>query len=122
MLFLGTTHKVKCPSLWKYLPNSKKCYRTFQQATTWENANKKCRKSASGGHLASVRDKETKKFLSNLTKKASWIGGFRERNKSQFINSEVAVSNKNLKLSYICEKGDTILVLHHILHSFTDAK
>jgi len=68
-----------CESGWKYLGQTKKCYKFISTATFWTDAGKTCKSATNSttANLASVHDITTFNFLKTLTKSRAWLGGFR---------------------------------------------
>ena len=54
-----------------------RCYRHFAQKKSWRDARTACRARAPGqdGDLASIHDRATNRFVSQLAPGAAWVGG-----------------------------------------------
>ena len=72
-----------------WTPYKEKCYRLFPHSLPWKSASWQC--EANCGHLASIPDRETERFLHSFVRKEKdlldcgvwlswslWIGGYRE--------------------------------------------
>ena len=69
---------VVCESGWTLHPSTtnRLCYRFFSSKKKWDDARIHCQNSEA--ELASVTSSETNNFLTTLTQKKCWIGGYTE--------------------------------------------
>ena len=66
-----------CEIGWIQNPSiSRSCYRFFSSNKTWDDARSYCQNLEA--ELASVSSNEINVFLTNLTQKGCWIGGYKE--------------------------------------------
>ena len=61
----------KCPGGWKKYGGM--CFKRFGKKEKWDSAEKQCNKY--GGHLATIRDSGTLKFLTGVIKRYGWPWG-----------------------------------------------
>ncbi|CAD5231498.1 unnamed protein product [Bursaphelenchus xylophilus] len=63
-----------CPDGWRYSPFTSKCYKLFEDKTSWTTAEYKC--AFQGAHHISVHDAADNQFVSELARQANivWLG------------------------------------------------
>merc|ERR1712063_134386 len=66
-----------CASGWSGLIHTGQCYKHIQTKTTWTEARKFCQNLSPSADLASIPDKITNDFLTNLASSKFWTGGFK---------------------------------------------
>ncbi len=75
-----------CSDGWTYFKHTKKCYKYRNTKTSWANASTLCQSESQNptASLVSVHDNTTNHFLTTLTKKNSWIGGYQDDTQTWF--------------------------------------
>ena len=69
-----------CENSWKYFADTGLCYRYYEDRKSWDEARSACEASAPAsatGDLASIPDRKTNTFVSNLAPSTAWIGGIK---------------------------------------------
>ena len=67
-----------CPDEWSYFSGTKSCYKVVEESKSWDEARTACLEL--DADLASITNEETNIFLSTLTNKSSFIGGYKDTN------------------------------------------
>ena len=75
-----TTTTTKCDSGWMPFHQTGKCYRYFNNKTSWTSSLHLCSNSTKNptATLASIPNQATNKFLSTLTEAETWTGGYQK--------------------------------------------
>ena len=68
-----------CPNGWQYFGGTHSCYKVMESVQSWNNAKRSCQDHKAD--LASITDEATNIFVTSLTKKTSWIGGYLDSDK-----------------------------------------
>ena len=76
MLFV----EIRCEDGWTLFKHSKKCYRFYNNPTTWIQADTECKElQQSSSNLASIQDSQTDDFLTmtmtGRKRPETWVGG-----------------------------------------------